>query len=365
MTIHLRVDAKQWMKRTGVEDIMNTSHRWSGAVFLAATLFAFATVFLNCARPGEQQPDGPKKDSRVQMDPVVTPVEGPSWLKHLGITNSPMGRMGGTEPPQVPPRQEPPLEIPHEQPGGGMGMHGGMGMGRMMGRILSSVRSNPAETSNLMNEEFSITGADLYRLNCQSCHGPGGKGSPPGIKSLLGPVQGTSPAFIKQRMDKLGRAIDDTLAEALARDAEGTIRQRLQNGGEKMPPFHHLANEEVDVLLQYLQQLAAVRDSGAKPLLVTESVARVGEHVIKGTCHTCHDATGPGGGHMAMMSGIIPSLASFPKEQSMQNVVRQVELGSSSMMSMMNGETMPAMPFITANEAAAAYLYLAQYPPKK
>jgi mono/diheme cytochrome c family protein len=325
-----------------------------------AVVLGSSLVLLYCAKSREQRPDQTRL--RAERDnAVVTPVQGPSWLKHLGIEdtrNSSMGRMGGSEEPPASQRSEPGLESSEEQP------NVGMGMGRMMGRIYSSVRTNPRDLSRLMNERFTITGADLYRLNCQSCHGPKGNGAPPEIKPLLGPVQGASVVFIKERMARLGRTISDSMAQQLARQAEGTIRDRLQNGGQKMPPFHHLDEEEVDALLQYLRTLAGVQASGQKPILVSESVARVGEHLVKGTCHTCHDATGPGGGHMAMMSGVIPSLASFPREQSMPSVVRQVELGSTSMMAMMNSQTMPAMPFITEDEAAAGYLYLAQYPPE-
>ncbi len=67
---------------------------------------------------------------------------------------------------------------------------------------------------------------------------------------------------------------------------------------------------------------------------------------------------------MAMMRGIIPSLASFPKQNSIQQVVRQVKLGSSRMMRMMGGDTMPAFPYLSEEEIAAAYLYLVEYPPK-
>jgi mono/diheme cytochrome c family protein len=92
-----------------------------------------------------------------------------------------------------------------------------------------------------------------------------------------------------------------------------------------------------------------------------QSVSRVGEHLVKGTCRICHDATGPGVGRMGMMRGIIPSLASFIWEQSMQSIVWQVELGSRTMM-MMGGQRKPAYPYITAEKAGAAYLYLLQYP---
>lgn len=67
---------------------------------------------------------------------------------------------------------------------------------------------------------------------------------------------------------------------------------------------------------------------------------------------------------MAMMRGIVPSLESFPKQNSIQQVTRQVKLGSSGMMTMMGGERMPAFPYITEEECAAAYLYLVDYPPR-
>jgi mono/diheme cytochrome c family protein len=38
----------------------------------------------------------------------------------------------------------------------------------------------------------TLHGSDLYRLNCQSCHGPLGHGAPPEINSITGPVQATS-----------------------------------------------------------------------------------------------------------------------------------------------------------------------------
>lgn len=67
---------------------------------------------------------------------------------------------------------------------------------------------------------------------------------------------------------------------------------------------------------------------------------------------------------MMMMSGLIPSLASMPREQSLDAVVRQVRYGSSGMMAMMGGPRMPAFPYLTDEEIAAAYLYLAYVPPE-
>ena len=241
----------------------------------------------------------------------------------------------------------------------------GTGIERTIGRIFSNYRSNQSEVARLMNETFRLAGSDLYRLNCQSCHSPNGTGKPPEINSVIGPVQGTSKAFIENWGKKLGHPIDEDMIRQLVAEAVSTLRDRLDNGGKKMPAFKHLKGEERDALIAYLQVLSGVSSEGAQRALVTESVARVGEHLVKGTCHICHDAAGPGGGHMAMMQGIIPSLASFPNEKTMQDVIRQVEDGSMPMMSMMGGQIMPAYPYFTEDEGAAAYLYLVNYPPAK
>jgi mono/diheme cytochrome c family protein len=233
-----------------------------------------------------------------------------------------------------------------------------------MGRIFSVYRSDGREAARLMDETFLLSGSDLYRLNCQSCHGPKGEGKPPEINSLIEPVRGTSPALIEQRMKSTGHPVGADMAKQLATEADSALRERLDKGGKKMPAFDHLNQDERRALLAYLRVLAGVPSAGAQEDVVTESVARVGEHLVKGTCHVCHDATGPGGGQMAMMAGTIPSLASFPREKTLQDVVRQVEQGSLPMMSMMGGPSMPAYPYVTRDEAAAAYLYLARYPPK-
>jgi mono/diheme cytochrome c family protein len=328
-------------------------------------LFSVSLTIVGVKSFGEEN-HSKKSENRSPSSFVVTPVQGPSWIHHLGIfdlSRTAMGKMGGLEPPFSSQRQEPNFSIQYPSSRGRGMMGGGMGMGGMMGRIYSNYRSDPEELMKLMNEKFFLTGVDLYRLNCQSCHGPYGHGSPPEINALIGPVEGTSPALIKARMKKWGRPIDDQLARELASQAEASIRERLQKGGKKMPPFNHLDGEEVNALFQYLQKHVGALKEGEKDLRVTQSVARVGEHLTKGTCHICHDTVGPGSGRMAAMRGIIPSLASFPYEQSIQSVVRQVEFGTMRMMMMMSGQRMPAFPYITEDEAAAAYLYLVRYQP--
>jgi mono/diheme cytochrome c family protein len=320
------------------------------SMIMAFTVFSIVLVLANFGKTDQKQAASGAGVSATQQNTeaayFVTPAHGPSWLKHLGIFNlrfTAMGQMGGYEPPPSSAREEPRFPVGGSPPSGPMGM----GTGGMMGRSYSNYRFNPYEVERMMNEKFLLAGVDLYRLNCRSCHGPNSGGSPPEIKSLIGPVQ--------------GRPIGRELAKELAAQAEKSIRQLLQKGGDKMPPFRHLDREEVDALMQYLQQHVGAPESQGKEILVTQSVARVGEHLVKGTCQICHDATGPGSGRMGMTGGIIPSLASFPYEQSMQSLVWQVESGSRPMM--MGAQRMPAYPYITNDEAAASYLYLVRYSP--
>ena len=287
---------------------------------------------------------------------LINAVQGPSWVKHLGLSihQTRFGQMGGAGPAAATGRREP-------EPGGERPPS--RSLGGAMGRHMMGMRQG--KTTDLEEQSFVLGGADLYRLNCRSCHGPEGKGSPPEINSLLGPVQGTSAALLMERMKKRGTPIDDAMAEELAAQSQAQLRERLRKGGEKMPPFEHLRGDEVEALLGYLETLAGLPPTERSRMLVPQSAARVGEHLVKGTCHICHDATGPGGGHMAMRSGVIPSLASFPRQESVDAVVRQVQYGSSGMMQMAVGQQMPAFPYLTAEEIAAGYFYLAQHPPKR
>ncbi len=339
------------------------------AAFIGPVLTGIFIIFMallvsaDNGKPRDSQSAGQSGVSDKQIvEPggVVTPVRGPSWLKQMGIfdiRSTAMGEMGGYDPPPPSPRKEPEFPVETARSGGRMGM----GMGGMMGRSYSNDRLSPSEVKKLMGEQFFLAGIDLFRLNCRSCHGPNGNGAPPEINSLIGPFQGTSPAILEKRMKKLGRPIGEDLAKQLAAQTEESIRQRLQKGGKKMPPFRHLDREEVNALFKYLKAHVGAPESQGKEILVKQSVSRVGEHLVKGTCHICHPAAGPGRGRMGMMQGTIPSLASFPWEQSMQSVVWQVELGSRMMM--MGGQRMPAYPYITTEEAAASYLYLVKYPP--
>ena len=335
------------------------------AIMMAFIISIMILLLVNLAEADKDQVPGQSTGNTNQPKTgaiyVVTPANGPSWLKYLGVFDlrfTAMGQMGGYEPPPPSPREEPGFPIEGSPPSG----RGGMGRGGMMGGGYSNRRFSPYTLQKMLSEKFLLAGADLYRLNCRACHGPNGDGSPPQIKSLIGPVQGTSASLIEERMIKMGRPIGNELAKELAAQAEQGIRERLHKGGEKMPPFMHIDREEADALLIYLQKHVGAPEAEGRAILVTQSVARVGEHLVKGTCQICHAATGPGvGPMMGMMRGIIPSLASFPYEQSMQSIVWQVAEGSRPMM--MGGQRMPAYPYITKDEAVASYLYLVRYPP--
>jgi mono/diheme cytochrome c family protein len=283
----------------------------------------------------------------------VSPVNGPSWLIRLGLSTdtSSLGLMGGTRAALETGRREPLPSLPSSPD-------------RIADRFWRVFRSSrPSEDSNT---PFVLAGADLYRLSCQSCHGPDGLGSPPEINSLLDPVQGTSMALLEQRLKERNRPVDDAFVKEVVAGAEHDLRQRLAEGGKKMAPFKHLRKDETQALIDYLKTLAAVPEASRIHPFVTEPAVRVGEQLVKGTCHICHDATGPRRDRMAIMMGAaVPSLASLATDYSMEEIVAKVRRGSSRMMTRRKRSAkMPVFPYLTVEELAASVVYLAAYPPK-
>lgn len=342
------------------------------AAFLIATL-AVAGLMVSVSAQ-----DAPaKKDQQATQQPTPIAVstsnvpdhpapaaQGQSLLKHLGLTVSQthMGQMGGTVSA---------LSSPQGNPSSGS--NGLAGLNSIMQRFLTTFRSSPEQASAISNEKFSVSGADLYRWNCQACHGSDGRGSDrqgsgaqgeaPEINSVIGPVQGTSPVLTRKRLEARGLDVDDDMVQQVSDLADASLRDRLQHGGKSMPSFEYLRPDEVEALYGYLEKLASVPPTKRDGLLVPESVSRTGEHIVRGTCHICHDATGPGSGHAAMVQGTIPSLASLPKEHSLSGVVHQVHYGSCGMIKTTGGEVMPAYPYFTDEEIAAVYfLTYAQWP---
>ena len=100
------------------------------------------------------------------QDPVVTPVAGPSWLNRLGLTyrESTLGRGGATYgPPPTAPTYGPPI-TPRPSP--------------------------PSAAPLVLGKPVVLSGADLYRLNCQACHRAEGTGAPPEINPFWGSCRG-------------------------------------------------------------------------------------------------------------------------------------------------------------------------------
>lgn len=257
--------------------------------------------------------------------PAVSSL-GPSWLTHLGLDTSTthLGRAGGGSQIAVPPIEEP-------------------------------------KPSKVSSRPFVVGGADVYRWSCRSCHGPAGLGAPPEIGSLIGAVQATSPASLKQRMKQSGRQVSDKLVNDLAADATRSLEQRIARGGEKMPPFGYLDAAERRALRQYLEGMARVPGSEAPPSRLELSADRVGELVARGTCHICHDARGPGDRHSMMMRGITPSLESLTSRpfRLFLDKVQHGAVGGGGMGGMMGRQQrMPPYPYLTASEIAAIYRYL-------
>ena len=117
----------------------------------------------------------------VRKDAAITAVTGESWLHHLHrpFDESSMGRTWRLGPTGAATDQAAPRL-------------------RLAAQFDSTAPRSRMET---------LHGSDLYRLNCQGCHGESGLGAPPEIGSLIDPVRATSAALVAQRMKKVGMAL--------------------------------------------------------------------------------------------------------------------------------------------------------------
>ena len=275
------------------------------------------------------------------QEPVVTPVAGPSWLNRLGLTyrDSSLGRGAATYgPPPTPPSYGPP----------------------------STQRPSPPSAALPVGRPVVLTGADLYRLNCQSCHRAEGTGLPSEIKSVLGLVQGSSVELVRQHLKQEGKAAAGSAARAQATRARADLYQRIQKGGQRMPALTHLQEADIDVLYAYLTQLAGSPDASPQSRRTT-SWARLGEHVVKGTCHICHDAVGPRPSGQALIQGTIPAFTTLLEDKPVVDFVTKVRGGAP----VMTGDPafhyrgrMPVFSYLQDVEVAAAYMFLVDYPPQ-
>ncbi len=277
-------------------------------------------------------------------EPVVTPVQGESWLNHLNraFDQTGMGRTG---------RIGPPAPVPDG----------------------AAPQSLPTMTAGYGSKTKMLRGSDLYRLNCEGCHRENGLGAPPEINSLIDPVRSTSADMIMQQMKERGKrlgvemSMNRTDANALAKQSHDAILERLHKGGRDMPPFPQLTTPEIVALEGYLKSLAAVPGAEHAQVTVPSTPLRVGELIVKSTCHICHSAAGPNPTSEQLMMGAIPPLGTLTSRADLQAFVQKVTHGSVINMGrspMQLRGRMPVFNYLSEQEAADAYLYLMRYPPQ-
>ena len=216
---------------------------------------------------------------------------------------------------------------------------------------------------------FAAGKGDVARRRPLSVELPGvswetGEGAPPEINSLISPVRATSVPLVVERMKTRGMDISASDAAELAKQAQNALLQRIHAGGESMPAFPQLTDAETRVLIGYLKQLAGV--PGAAQSTVTESPARVGELIVKSTCHTCHDASGVNPTAQQLESGAIPPLATLSARVDALQLIRKVTSGAPVLMghpATLHRGRMPVFYYLSRDEAADVYLYLTSYPP--
>jgi mono/diheme cytochrome c family protein len=274
-------------------------------------------------------------------DVSVTTVQGESWLKHLhrSFNDSSMGKTWDLGPPPPMPGEESP-------------------------------RWQLVLSPGYAAQPVVLHGSDLYRLNCQGCHGVTGSGAPPEINSVINPVRATSVAIILERTKKTGQEMSRAGAAELAKQAKVLILQRFHKGGEAMPPFPQLNELEIRSIVAYLEQLSEVPGAERNQVAVKGSPTRVGEQIVKSTCHICHSAAGPNPDPQQLYDGAIPPLSALTTRTSLPEFVRKVTIGAPIVMGAAplsyrdsyRGR-MPVFHYLSQDDAADAYLYLTLYPP--
>lgn len=272
--------------------------------------------------------------SKKPAEPAVTAVTGPSWLHHLNIP------------------------------------YGGTSLGRGAGRYGPGPNeSSPPGRGSVpivVRESVILTGGDLYRLNCQACHTAEGTGAPPEIKSALDLIRGSSLALVRQQLEREGMATNSPNVRAEVTKARTDLYRRIREGGQRMPPHNHLQTADIDVLYAYLTELAHAPDAPPASRR-TVSWSRLGEHVIKGTCHICHDAVGPRPTAEAMLQGVIPPLNILRADNSQAAFIWKARNGAplvTAHPSFHYRGRMPVFYYLQEEELAAAYDYLGAYPPQ-
>jgi mono/diheme cytochrome c family protein len=268
--------------------------RAARALVLAAPLAFAAAALLLPADGGAQT-----------ATPAVTPAAGPSLLTRLRaeFDSASLGRAG---------------EI---------------------GAAAAAAGESTAPGEDWLETGFELTGEDLYRINCRSCHGVGGRGLGGDIPSIL--------ARLRQ-----GAAEGGTTTEL-------ALRHRLLIGGQVMPAMAHLTPAEVEALLAHLEGTAGTAIATA-PTRVRVPAMRVGEHVVKAVCQVCHDAVP--GIPQATRQRIQPALSEIPDRYAVRALTRLVREAPATPGSVPAHR--PRLGYLRSEELEAAYVYLLAYPPR-
>ena len=269
-------------------------------------------------------------------DAAVTPVAGPSWLNHLNTKygDTSLGRGAG----RYGPAPTDPVPAPAPR----------------------------TSTSFVRGKPVVLTGRDLYRVNCQACHRAEGTGSPPEIKSVLDLVQGSSMSLVRRQLQEAGKTASPATVRTQATRARTELERRIREGGQRMPPLGHLQGADIEALYAYLTELARAPDSQRQSGR-TVSWVRLGEQVVKGTCHICHDAVGPRPTGEAMLQGAIPPLTVLVADNPQVEFIRKALSGAPVVMgrpSFHYRGRMPVFYYLQDGEVAAAYDFLVSYPPQ-
>ncbi len=303
------------------------------AIVTVAVAF-FATAVFASSATGQTAAGG---SNQSKQSSSTATVAGESWLNHLhrSFDETSMGKTGRLGPLSAVPAQE-------------------------IERL--QLRLRPQSSG----ETVTLRGADLYRMNCRGCHGEDGMGAPPEINSLINPVRSTSAAAIMERMKAVGVNMSRADATKLAQQSKGMLLDRLQHGGQDMPAFPHLRDAEINSLVVYLRQLAGVRGAESQQIAVAEPRVRVGEYIVKSTCHVCHSASGPNPDAQQLYDGAIPPLSVLRLRTTRAQFIQKVTHGAPVLMGappeLFRGR-MPVFYYLSEEEAADVYLYLTRYPP--
>jgi len=97
-------------------------------------------------------------------------------------------------------------------------------------------RSGDWVFAKLKNAKAALSGQKLFAANCSACHYPDRK------DKKVGP--GLMELFNSPKLPDSGLPVTDE-----------NVRERIVNGGDKMPPFKHLKEEELKAIVDYLKAL--------------------------------------------------------------------------------------------------------------